>query len=79
MGLPLSGVHAAADFILLILSWEVAVVAPTAAVRRLAGFHLARHYAMDRGIWHRILQWIGAGTARGFALDHGNPTSGLPH
>ena len=53
--LPSSGLHAAAAASSLTLSWEVAVVAPTAAARRLAGFHLARHSAVAMGKDHRVV------------------------
>ena len=52
---PLIGVSAAAAASSLTLSWEVTVVAPTAAARRAAGFHLARHSAVAMGKDHRVL------------------------
>ena len=58
---PLIGVSAAASAahaassLIMTSSWEVAVVAPTAAARRAAGFHLARHSAVAMGKDHRVL------------------------
>ena len=53
--LPSSGLHAAAAASSLALSWEVSVVPPTAAARRLAGFSLARHSAVAKGKDHRVV------------------------
>ena len=56
--LPVGGVPAAAAAAALsplALSWEVAVVAPAAGARRLAGFYLARHSAVAKGRDHRVV------------------------